>query len=1051
MKDSYKKRLFSQVLSLSTACLLAVLVQGQVAADSLEVSSDSPQEASLETNQANEKLQEEKAQDKLPDNSLTKDQEQAPLGKADHQEEDLAAKKAVLANQAQADSTELADSPLYMSEKNEIKDQVQGAGDKANDLTWTLDNKPLNEWKSWNLDQGDFSGPDFIKVKARKNGQDLDLTIETQELFGQDLSLREPSNIRRSYRAYMGQHQLVGRTSDQSLIIRKNLIFRPYESFHTHEEMLAAIEQSRKEAKKDRLVQIETIGRSAENREVKLGIISKDQASIDHYLRETSPRMLTSPDQVLEELKKGQLNYKLPVLINNTHADEQPAIDIITRLFHDFATKDSFQFPSKDAQGQETKLTFSISELLERFIFLFNFTENPDGDVANTRALANGLDPNRDAGYQANPETRIIAGLINKWNPMALYDIHGFVKEFLIEPATPPHDPNFEYDLMADLLLENAHSMGRAGVANSKYDSYIIPKLDWGEGWDDSFSGYTGVYALYHGILGHTIEIPEGNQASFDAGYHAVLGGIDFLRSKPDQLMEMRLKFYSRGINKIEAPEAEKELVGPNGEIVGRIKNGRDKFFPDYYVIPMSLDKNNALDQAFKMIDYFKRNGVIVQELKEDTGPFKKGDLVVDMAQAKRGYANHILYSGSNESKWGAMYAELVVNFPDMKGFKAYQVFEDQYFAGKLGEVTSNQAQRTSKLDYKAPYYILSNNSESAVKAVNQALAQGKEVYLTEDGYILDTASFDQLLKDYPLYGQPLYKQPLGTRLKPVKVYSPNNYAAWAGVESPTHSALVLKSLGFNIVNTPQEADVILLENSRFDASILGLKPTIVVGGSAMQRLEKLGVLEGFDAERFKGGSDYEGLMRAIVDDLDPLASGYAKNDLFYSNSGNWIEKVPANFRTLMKIADSNYYIAGWWPQNELLANKTVAIAGSYQGQTMFIYAGNPSNRLHPVHFYRWLSNAIFGSQLATLQDLAQDPGVEQVEVLTARPQARPLSQTTSQGATYQAQPQVMRAGVQLPQTGSKEDATAFLLAGLVLATSSGLILLKKKEEKAQG
>ncbi len=36
------------------------------------------------------------------------------------------------------------------------------------------------------------------------------------------------------------------------------------------------------------------------------------------------------------------------------------------------------------------------------------------------------------------------AGLINKWNPIALYGIHGFVqREFLIEPAAPPHDPNF--------------------------------------------------------------------------------------------------------------------------------------------------------------------------------------------------------------------------------------------------------------------------------------------------------------------------------------------------------------------------------------------------------------------------------------------------------------------------------------------------------------------------------------------------------------------------------------------------------------------------------
>ena len=42
----------------------------------------------------------------------------------------------------------------------------------------------------------------------------------------------------------------------------------------------------------------------------------------------------------------------------------------------------------------------------------------------------------------------------------------------------------------------------------------------------------------------------------------------------------MRLNFYLRGLNKIEDPKAENELVGPNGEIVGRVKNGRPKILP---------------------------------------------------------------------------------------------------------------------------------------------------------------------------------------------------------------------------------------------------------------------------------------------------------------------------------------------------------------------------------------------------------------------------------------------------------------------------------------
>ena len=95
--------------------------------------------------------------------------------------------------------------------------------------------------------------------------------------------------------------------------------------------MLASIEKSRQDAKTDRLVQIENIGKSAQGRDIKLGIISSDQKSIDDYLSKTNPQALTKPAEMLAALKNGNLDYKLPVLINNTHADEQPGIDIITR------------------------------------------------------------------------------------------------------------------------------------------------------------------------------------------------------------------------------------------------------------------------------------------------------------------------------------------------------------------------------------------------------------------------------------------------------------------------------------------------------------------------------------------------------------------------------------------------------------------------------------------------------------------------------------------------------------------------------------------------
>lgn len=1080
MKDTYKKRLYTQVLSLSAAALLAVLAQGNVAADTLNPT-ETPQEASPvsslvenPTSVSAEKTEEHSDQPQAD----TANKESQPVAESDKTTSETATSPATEAESSEAatapdkpetratssedSKVQLADSKVYMAEKASIEETVQEQGAKANKINWTLDNKPISEWKTWKMEDGTFSGDPFVTIEEKAEGNDLKLSLKFNELFGQDLSLRTPNNIRRTYRNFMGNHELVGVSEDLGLTIRKNIVLRPYEDFHTHDEMLASIEKSRQEAKDDRLVQIETIGKSAQGRDVKLGIISSDQKSIDDYLNTTNQKALTKPAEMLAALKNGTLDYKLPVLINNTHADEQPAIDIITGLFNAFATKDTISFQTTDANGLAKNVTLSVKELLKKFIFLFDFTENPDGDVANTRALANGIDPNRDTSYQANPETRTVAGLINKWNPIALYDIHGFVKEFLIEPATPPHDPNFEYDLLSENMLENAHHMGRAGVANSKYDSYIIPKLDWGDGWDDSFSGYTGVYAMYHGILGHTIEIPEGNQESYKAGYHAVLGGISYLSQNPDKLMEMRLNFYLRGINKVEDPKAENELVGPDGKVVGRIKNGQKKFFPDYYVIPMGLDKNNDSQQAFNMIEYFKRNGVTLKELKEDVGNYKKGDLVVDMAQAKRGYANHILYKGSNESAWSAMYAELLVNFPDMRGFKAEAVFKDKLFDGKLGDVTALRATRTSEINHSAPYYVIANTSDSAVKAVNQAIRQGKKVYLTDDGYIVDTPTFENLLGDYAIYGDALYKVPNGPSLKALKVYSPPHQFYWAGVDSPTHTALALKNLGFDLVDTPEEADVVVLESNNFDKSLVGLKPTIVVGGSAMQRLEKLGLIDGFDAEKFSGGSDFEGLMKAIIDDQDPLTSGYNKNDLFYSNSGNWIAKVPANFKTLATIAGSDYYIAGWWPGNEKLANKIVAISGKYNENPLFVYAGNPTNRLHTIHFYRWISNAVFGSQLANLTDyILPSPTPNPI------PQPQPLTPPTYQAPskTYQAPNQtrldfkpatkvdpvqeisLTNSRDSLPKTGTQEMTEGFKLASILIACSAGLFLLKKKED----
>lgn len=940
--------------------------------------------------------------------------------------------------------TKEASQTVYM----DVTNKVTISAPTTSPITWTIPNLPTN---TYDIKTGTFTGAPSYTVTETKTATGTDYQIDIVPLFGPDLSLRWPNNIRRTYRDYIGTYTLQGVSQDGLTVITKELILRPYEDYQTHEELLNTLDDVAANHATDRLVKVETIGQSALGNDIKMGIVAKDQASLDNYLNNTTPSMLLNPDQALKLLAQGQFDYKLPILINNTHADEQPGIDIVRGLFEAFSRQTVIDYQTVDANNTPMTVTLDIPKLLEKVILLFDFTENPDGDIANTRALDNGLDPNRDTGYQTNPETRAIVEQINKWNPIAIFDVHGFVKEFLIEPCTPPHDPNFEYDLFKDNLVAGAQAMGNAGITNSQYDSYIIPMFDYGSGWDDSFSGYTAVYGLYQGILGHTIEVPGTNQESYKAGYYAVLAGINYDLENSDQLMKKRLEFYSRGIHKAEVEAAANELVTVDGSVKGRPTNGNPTFFPDYYVIPMTLSTESDTDQAFKMIDYFRRNGVILNQLTQDVAGYKAGDLVIDMAQAKRGYANHVLYQGANESEWPAMYAELVMNFPAMRGFKADAIYQESLFAGKLGNVTLTSAPRTAATDKQ--YYIVSNNSLAAVQAVNAALKAGKNVYLTDDGYVMDKATYESVIATYPLYAKPTCMVPVGQTLKAMNVYAPGNPNASLGFDSPAEVSLALAQMGFNVVDSADQADVIVLDNDEFDASILGKKPIIVLGGVAMAKLESLGVLPGFDAAMTNEdeGYSYEGLMKIDLDTNSPYTSGYGSDALYYANSGSWIQGIPAGFMSLANIEASDFYVSGWWPQHEGLANKTVAVSGIFQGQPMFIFAGNPVNKTHTINFYRWVSNAIFGTNLTEfVEGDCHKPATDNNTVVTVDHNGQQVQ--VYQQVAYGQEAPVAEKAAGLPEladgNSSKKESQIFWVTGLLVASGGLFAALKRREEE---
>ncbi|MFX4006259.1 hypothetical protein ACJBX6_11515, partial [Streptococcus suis] len=72
--------------------------------------------------------------------------------------------------------------------------------DTTDKIEWTLDGKPISEWNTWNLKEGDFTGDTFIPVEESRQDNQLQLNIQLASLFGEDLSKRTPSNFRRTYR-----------------------------------------------------------------------------------------------------------------------------------------------------------------------------------------------------------------------------------------------------------------------------------------------------------------------------------------------------------------------------------------------------------------------------------------------------------------------------------------------------------------------------------------------------------------------------------------------------------------------------------------------------------------------------------------------------------------------------------------------------------------------------------------------------------------------------------------------------------------------------------
>ena len=508
----------------------------------------------------------------------------------------------------------------------------------------------------------------------------------------------------------------------------------PYDDFNTMDEIYAELDEMEVFAAQntDLYVKQFSMGKSSgviyDAMDMPYLIIADDESSVTEWLAFTE-KAETNPTAVLADIAAGKYDdIKVPVMYSNIHANEVAAADGImnfTWMLLKSAAADGkmtyTDLTSFTAEGEAQlanelvndgvvvpdlvkntatylgylkagnhnsgvvdlekyytvdEITVDIDALLDDVFFILVPEENVEGREYVTRTASSGYDLNRDNSFQTTPETQNMQKLIGTFNPVSLMEFHGRVKGFQIEPCSPPHEPNFEYDLLSEHMIYAGEAFGTAAVAsNDGYNSYVTPMRDYlydnGDGtaswspWDDMSTSYTPQFAMLQGSLAYTVELPAYNDDTVAAVQYGCLGLSDYLAQNKLSVLTSQTKIFERGVTNANSDAY--ELVGQwladqndiegaeislfRPEFTAEGENGN--FYPEFYIIPLDAENQTNLDAAYDMMEWLSRNDVKILVTKSaytyDGVTYPAGTMIISMYQAKRSVANGALYA------WGTV------------------------------------------------------------------------------------------------------------------------------------------------------------------------------------------------------------------------------------------------------------------------------------------------------------------------------------------------------------------------------------------------------------
>ncbi|MEX1657521.1 M14 family zinc carboxypeptidase [Streptomyces pseudovenezuelae] len=721
-------------------------------------------------------------------------------------------------------------------------------------------------------------------------------------------------------------------------------------------------------------VSVEVAGRSAGGHRLYLVTVTAPETTARTRAQERMRELIENAPATAAKSREIKTGYKTPVFFNsNIHGNEWEGTDASLEIIERLAT----------AQDARTK------DLLAHSRLYFNVTANPDGRIAGTRANANGFDLNRDFVTASQPETRAMRQIEIDKQPAVMLDLHGYVNGTLIEPTTPPHGENYEYDLFLKNTYANALGMEAAvdglGYTPAKdgVEPAQIPFRDQEEGWDDWPPIFTPQYAAFHGaVAAHTVEIPLAvNNSLYDSlpvaelrrrstvntavAGAAVTATLDFVRERRTALIADQIEGFRRGAaGAAQVPVSEETVPGVPG--IGPEDVYTTDFPRAYVMAPGST-------ATARLVGHLLANDVRVTRASRDLRlggrTYPKGSYVVDMRQPKRGLANALLADGRDISdKVSVMY--------DISGWSLGRLWGARVTpvtSGSLAGAPLTPVRAAARVGHVAPRgdLRLRLTDPQEIAALNSLLRQGVSVRRAPDGSAIVPASARALATeaarthDVVLDATGLKGTAALRRTRVAAAVTPGELFALRemGFEVTPVSTAVLNA-GFDwssvdvlFVSAGLDRDALTSRaRAALDSFLAAGHGLVGRGLTGAQLSADSGLLA---VKPVAGNGDANGVVRVV--NSGPVTAGAPDHGFVYAPV--WFTDLGPGVRVEQSYAARNPLVAGHWRPLPDGAGGPAAAAGQaavVSGPRAVLFGTEPLFRDHPKGEFTQVGRALF-------------------------------------------------------------------------------------------